>query len=63
MKDIAEIEKKIQKDLEDFKRGYDDYMKKHEKSAYQRGRDEAKRVLEQEEELSRLIRSGLKEYY
>lgn len=63
MKDIAEIHKKIEKDLEDFKRGYEDYMKEHEKSAYQRGRDEAKRVLEQEEELSRLIKSGLKEYY
>ena len=63
MKDIAEINKKIKKDSEDFKRGYDDYMREYEKSAYQRGRDEAKRVLEQREELSKLIRSGLKEYY
>lgn len=63
MNNITKANKKTKKDLEEFKRGYEDYMKEHEKSAYQRGRDKAKRVLEQEEELSRLIRSGLKEYY
>lgn len=63
MNNITKANKKAKKDLEEFKRGYEDYIKEHEKSPYQQGRDEAKRALEQAEELSRLIKSGIKEYY
>ena len=30
MNNITKVNKKIKKDLEEFKRGYEDYMKEHE---------------------------------
>lgn len=45
MGDLVRYDKKQQ---EDFQRGYDDYMKQHRASAYQRGREQAARDLERE---------------
>ena len=40
----------------EFERGYQDYMKEYEKTAYQRGRDQAARDVER----SRLIEESVK---
>lgn len=45
--DLVRYQKKQQ---EEFQRGYNDYMAKHRASAYQRGREQAARDLQREQQ-------------
>lgn len=40
----------------EFERGYRDYMKEYEKTAYQRGRDQAARDIERNRQIERSVK-------
>lgn len=45
---IGDLQRYLKKQEEDYRRGYIDYLKQHQTSAYQRGREQAARDLVQE---------------
>ena len=42
----------------EFERGYQDYMKEYEKTAYQRGRDQAVRDIERNRQIERSVKGS-----
>ena len=42
----------------EFERGYQDYMKEYEKTAYQRGRDQAARDIERSRLIEKFVKGG-----
>ena len=47
---MADLQRYLEKQKEDYQRGYNDYMAKHRASAYQRGREQAARDLQREQQ-------------